>query len=131
MYFRKAGIAETAKAVVRQPRFAVHFFAHLPDGDGAGRRAAPDRADALRNVLLAMIENASGAPGARRRLEALAAGPALSACAFSTVGRADWIAGLMASFQAVDPNLPAETEARIRTLLERQADQLVELAGAR
>jgi hypothetical protein len=129
MYFRKAGVAETAKAVVRQPRFAVHFFQHLPDGDGG--RPTPGQANTLQNVLLAMIENASGAPGARRRLETLADETALSECAFSTLGKADWIAGLMASFEAVDPNLPAEAEAKIRTLFERQADQLVELADAR
>jgi len=129
MYYRKAGVAETAKAAVRQPRLAGHFFEHLPDGHGG--RPTPDRTTALQNVLLAMIENASGAPGAQRRLEAIAAGPALSDCALSAATKTDWIAGLMASFEAVDPNLPPEAEAKIRTLFERQAEQLVELADGR
>jgi len=125
-------MAETAKAIVQHPRFAVRFFQHFVEGgpglaEGFEERTTPARAAALQAVLLTMIDHASGAPGAKRRLTALANGPERLECALSEETESHWVDSVITGAGEVDPTLSAEVRTKIRTLIEGQANRFLEL----
>ncbi|MFQ5510021.1 MAG: hypothetical protein ACE5FN_11920 [Leptospirillia bacterium] len=132
MYAPQVGIAETAKAIVKHPRFSMYFFKHFLDkspdvSESFERRTSASRAAALKTVLLAMIDSASGAPGAKRRLEALANSPERLECALSKDTETHWVASLVVSSGAINPTLSDEDNVKIKTIFETQVNHLVEL----
>lgn len=127
----KAGMAETAKAIVRHPRFPPRFFGNLaetfPPANEAPGRADKNRAAALQTVLLAMIDHAAGAPGAARRLKALANGPERVACALAPDTANGWAASVVKSAGELDPTLSPETRERLATMFTAQVTRMLAL----
>lgn len=136
-YAPQAGIAQTVKLIVRNPRFANRFFKHLfdgrpePAGDADAEPPTPaTRAAELRTVLLAMIDHAAGAPGARHRLRELSARQTPEICAISADNRDHWLASLTVAVAELAPALPDEARSRIRSLYDTQLDYFIGLDGS-